>query len=84
MVPGADSDGLTELWYAILLCTELWSQEEDVVTGLVELSDELVRLEEVMTEVVQVEFCTALVMGREVFKESLQKNERHQTQICVT
>lgn len=24
-VPGADSDGFTELWYATLLCTELWS-----------------------------------------------------------
>lgn len=44
-----------------------------------ELSDELVRLEEVMTEVVWVEFCTALVTAREVFKESLQriKDMRH-------
>ena len=44
-----------------------------------ELSDELVRLEEVMTDVVWVEFCTALVTAREVFKESLQriKDMRH-------
>lgn len=51
-VPGTDSDGLTELWYATLVCTELWSQEEDGAAGLVELRAELVRLEEVMTEAV--------------------------------
>lgn len=46
-----------------------------------ELKEELVRLDEVMTEVVWVEFCTALVIGREVFKESLQriKDMRHKS-----
>lgn len=36
-----------------------------------ELKEKLVKVEEVTTDVVQVELCTALVIGKEAFKGSL-------------
>lgn len=52
LVAGTTSEEVMELWYPILLCTDVWSyeeeEEEEMVTGLV-LCVELLRLEVVIT-----------------------------------
>lgn len=67
---GGGSDGEVELWYVILLCTEVWSYEDVVVTGLV-LWEEQLRLADEMAGVGLGGSCIGVDTGKEVFEGSV-------------